>query len=400
LYLAVVQNPCHTPSVALRLFRRHSEDCKVHSTKLSSRAKRHYRSCECKIWITGTTPTERYPRQSTGMTDWDEAEAYVRSLIADTKDTTIHGPTIADCVRRFLDSHKENIGHRALAHHRLTLTRLEDFAKSRNKLFMRDLTVDLCEDFKTYGLAKFKSTTRSLVVTKLRFFLREAHRRGWITEALHEKVRAIRPVYEQKQPYTDAEVNLILAHVNPLNSSSKRYASQPGTFRLLLELMLETGLRVSDAIRYDPAHCKRSEHFWVYSFQPVKQRKNEKPKQAEIFLSERLKLAIDGAVWFSKTLPFAYRAFDATTNPMEHAVYEYMQAIGDRAGVADCRPHRLRDTFAVRLLLKGVPLEDVSRLLCHASTAITEKFYSAWIPARRNRLEGLLAEALMDSRGN
>jgi hypothetical protein len=75
------------------------------------------------------------------MTDWDEAEAYVRSLIADTKDTTIHGPTIADCVRRFLDSHKENIGHRALAHHRLTLTRLEDFAKSRNKLFMRDLTV-------------------------------------------------------------------------------------------------------------------------------------------------------------------------------------------------------------------------------------------------------------------
>ena len=398
LYLAVVQNPCHNPHMALQIFRRHSADCRVHSTKLSSRAKRSYRECECKIWITGTTPTERYPRQSTGMTDWAEAEAYVRSLVADSKDTTVHGPTIADCIRRFLDAHRETVEHRTVGHYKLTLERLEEFAKSRNRFFMSELTVDLCEDFKTYALGKFKSTTRHLHVTKLRFFLRESFRRGWITEALHERVRPTRAVYEQKQPYTDDEVALILAHVAPLNNSHKHtYASQPATFRLLLELMLETGVRVSDAIRYDPKRCTKSDHLWAYKFTPVKQRKNEKSKHAEVFLPPSLKLAIDETPWFSPALPFAYRAFD-DTNTMEHAVYEYMRAIGERAGIADCRPHRLRDTFAVRLLVRGVALEDVSRLLYHSSVAITEKYYAAWVPARRNRLEGVLAQALVDAR--
>lgn len=383
--------------MALQIYRRHSEDCKVHSSKLSSRAKRHYRECECKIWITGTTSTERYPRQSTGMTDWTEAEAYVRSLIADTKDAAVHGPTLADCINRFLDSHKENIGHRAFGHYKLTLTRLEAFARSHNKLFMSDLTVDLIEDFKTYTLAKFKSTTRHLAVTKLRFFLREAHRREWIAEALHERVRATRAVYEQKQPYTDAEVDAILTHAPNLIGSRQGYSAHPETFQLLLELMLHTGLRVSDAIRYDPRRCTRSEHLWVYKFEPVKQRKGEKVRHAEVFLSERLKLAIDETPWFSPTHPFAYRVF-GTDNTMEHGVYERMQLIGERAGVPDCRPHRLRDTFAVRCLVRGISLEDVSRLLCHASVAITEKYYAAWVPARRNRLEGLLAQALVDPR--
>jgi hypothetical protein len=32
-----------------------------------------------------------------------------------------------------------------------------------------------------------------------------------------------------------------------------------------------------------------------------------------------------------------------------------MQSIGGRCGVDDCRPHRLRDTFAVRALFAGHP---------------------------------------------
>ena len=29
-------------------------------------------------------------------------------------------------------------------------------------------------------------------------------------------------------------------------------------FRILIELMLETGLRVSDAVKFDPKHCAKS----------------------------------------------------------------------------------------------------------------------------------------------
>ncbi|MGB9105033.1 MAG: tyrosine-type recombinase/integrase, partial [Terriglobales bacterium] len=50
-------------------------------------------------------------------------------------------------------------------------------------------------------------------------------------------------------------------------------------------------------------------------------------------------------------------------------------------------PHRFRHTFAVELLLAGVPIERVSMLLGHSSTRITEKHYAAWVRARQEQLD-------------
>jgi integrase len=53
--------------------------------------------------------------------------------------------------------------------------------------------------------------------------------------------------------------------------------------------------------------------------------------------------------------------------------------------------HRLRDTFAVDLLQKGVPLEDVSKALGHESIKTTEKHYAKWVKGRQDRLDNLIA---------
>jgi site-specific recombinase XerD len=51
--------------------------------------------------------------------------------------------------------------------------------------------------------------------------------------------------------------------------------------------------------------------------------------------------------------------------------------VGQRAGLArKLKPHTLRRTFGSYLINRGVRLEVVSRLLGHASTAITEKAYA------------------------
>jgi integrase len=52
-----------------------------------------------------------------------------------------------------------------------------------------------------------------------------------------------------------------------------------------------------------------------------------------------------------------------------------------------CFPHMFRDTFAVEMLLAGVPLEQVSMLLVHKSVKITEKHYARWVKARQEQLE-------------
>jgi integrase len=49
--------------------------------------------------------------------------------------------------------------------------------------------------------------------------------------------------------------------------------------------------------------------------------------------------------------------------------------------------HRMRDTFAVELLLAGVPLERVSILLGHTSVKVTERHYSPWIRERQEQAE-------------
>jgi len=57
------------------------------------------------------------------------------------------------------------------------------------------------------------------------------------------------------------------------------------------------------------------------------------------------------------------------------------------AGFVNGHGHRLRDTFAVDLLTRGVSLQDVSVLLGHSSIKTTEKSYAPWVKARQDALE-------------
>ena len=66
---------------------------------------------------------------------------------------------------------------------------------------------------------------------------------------------------------------------------------------------------------------------------------------------------------------------------------KYLHSLFQLAGIKGGHAHRFRDTFAVELLLKGVPIERVSVLLGHGSVKITERHYSPWVRARQEQLE-------------
>jgi len=74
------------------------------------------------------------------------------------------------------------------------------------------------------------------------------------------------------------------------------------------------------------------------------------------------------------------------TDALGQAVYERMQEIGNVL-VLTIADRTVQNTFAVRCLLKGMRIEDVSKLLCHSSISVTERFYAPWVQSRKEQLE-------------
>lgn len=64
-----------------------------------------------------------------------------------------------------------------------------------------------------------------------------------------------------------------------------------------------------------------------------------------------------------------------------------LRKVYDLAGVKDGHSHRLRDTFSVDLLSRGVSIETVSRLLGHKNIAVTQRHYAPYVKASQDALE-------------
>lgn len=377
---------------AITIYRRHLKSCDVHNLNLPARAMRYYEDCKCPLWMYGRTDSALVPRQSTGLTDMKAAEVLRSSLMAEGKDQAIHGPRIDDCAEKYLVSRQAELGDKAQSQHKIVLDRLTKYCAQHGVHFMSELTVDLLEQFKVDGMPAMEDTSKSTYVAKLRCFLKDAFRREWLPATLVEKVKSHPAVYDQKSPYSNEEVDKILAGASAMEGGRRGYGGRPKTFRLLIEVMIETGMRVSDAVDYDPSAVVKGERLWIYSYTPHKDKKIQKVRTEEAYLTDRLKTAIDECKWFSTRRPFC----NGSSDDPGVSVYKTMQAIGAQCGVDDCRPHRLRDTFAVRKLLAGLQIGDVSRLLGHSSVTITEKYYAKWVPGRKARLERLLADTIVD----
>jgi site-specific recombinase XerD len=191
--------------------------------------------CDCPIWAAGRAATGEIPRQSTGTRDLKTAEAILAALISTDKNNQADGPTIEECIQKYLASHKHELREKTYGQYELHLGRLQEYCERRGVLSIRGLNVDLLETFKVEGLPDLADTSKSTVVAKLRCFLRDAFRRGWINEPLVERIRPHRAVYDQKEPYSDEEVEKILKEALKLGGGTHAYAKHAKPFRLLLE---------------------------------------------------------------------------------------------------------------------------------------------------------------------
>jgi hypothetical protein len=104
LYRESYKNRGYNPVVPLSIYRRHSVDCRVHTLKLSASEKKFFTDCDCPIWLTGTTDSERYPRQALGVRDWRRRNQSSDLSTRPARTRRFMGRSLEDCITRYLDA--------------------------------------------------------------------------------------------------------------------------------------------------------------------------------------------------------------------------------------------------------------------------------------------------------
>jgi integrase len=146
--------------------------------------------------------------------------------------------------------------------------------------------------------------------------------------------------------------------------------------KALLLLMRYSGLRISDAVALRREKIDSTGRLFLYQ---AKTREPVLIPLPEVVL-DALREADEGDAYYfwngRSTLKTALTTWQ-----------ERLKKLFLIAGCPEGHSHRLRDTFAVSLLQKGVSLEDVAKLLGHRSIQVTERHYSPWVRARQESLD-------------
>jgi len=391
----------------LNIYRLHTEKC-VANRKLPKEARydREYRRCQCPIHVEGMIGGEMI-RRSLKTSNWQRASQTISE--AEARGTwevpaapqQSQGPTVAEAIEKFLLDARTRLRPPTVKKYEVLLKRervtgpgrfdptrhsptLSEFAASRAIQLLSEINVETMREFRQYWKDGHLAATKKL--ERLRSFLGYCVDNEWIAKNPASAVKVPEPTQDEQcptLPFEDDELRRIYDGL-PKYAAARHEASRGKAidsdhlvrFEALIRLMEHSGLAIGDATRLDTSRINGD----------------------RLFL-RRMKT---GTRVYLPLPPFVMEALNALT-PYQGKYYFWtgdgladtqagnyrrtLRKLCDQAKVSDAHPHRFRDTFAVRLLREGVPLERVSKLLGHKSIKITEQHYWPWVQSLQTQLE-------------
>lgn len=213
---------------------------------------------------------------------------------------------------------------------------------------------------------------RQVTKAQIDAYLMDEHERGMKPETIKKRLTAVRVFYEwawregytkenparwcqspkgeQRLPKT-ASVAQLDAYLNsPIQSLRSERV------HLLVALLLETGLRLSEALNVR----------WrdIDSEQQTIHVVGKGRKERVVFYGHRLSALLDRCVPMGDHI-LTWRSDRRLREDLRNEVGDYVEGI---------HPHMLRHTYATALLNQGCPLKDVSVLMGHAHVTTTERY--------------------------
>ena len=367
----------------ITIFVRHTPGCKWEGEEFA-------KGCRCRKHFRWSQAGKQYRRKA-GTRSWGEAEEQKRrledQLAGRTPEVKDDARTVQNAIEVFLEDKKvQGLTASVMGKYTRELARLREYCERNNVYTVQGITRELLTRFCATWPDVYPSTyTRAKVRERVRSFLRYCYEAQWLARIpTLPKMKIVEP---PTLPLSDAEYKRLLAAIG--NAVTKDRRAQ---VHALIQLMRWSGLAIRDALT-----LKRTEII------------EDKVKGIHRIVTARQKTGTHVSVPIP---PAVAKELLAVLNGNPEYVFWsgegeeesitkswsklYLAPLFEAAKLSSngyLKSHRLRDTFAVDLLEKGVPLEEVSKLLGHESIKTTEMHYSKWMKGRQDRLDSLVTDS-------
>jgi site-specific recombinase XerD len=242
-------------------------------------------------------------------------------------------------------------------------------------------------------LSKFRATwkdgprTAGKKLERLRAFFRFAQDRQWVESNPAAKMKLPKISVCPTMPLTtDQWLNLLTACDKFLANAPDEGKLNAIRVKTLLVLMRYSGMRVSDAVTLTTDRLDGNRLF-LYT------QKTGVPVYTVLPGSVLRVLEATPRVTDTRYFWSGQGKRQTAVSGWQGKIKTVFDLAGISKGLGNAVSHRLRDTFAVELLLAGVPIERVSILLGHQSVRVTERHYNPWVRSRQEQLEADVASA-------
>ena len=360
----------------LTIYRRHRKSCK-------HRAKgRKHRHCQCPIWVDGFLSGQEI-RESLKVRDWQRAQEVVREWeIESRRPEKSTRKSLSDCWTEFLvDVEARKLHESTIGKYRLLQKRMNKYAHKGGLVFLDEFDLSTLSAFRSSWLDGPRTSAKKL--ERLRSFFEFAQKRKWVADNPANELKSPKITLCPTLPFTREEMRRILAAVDTYREDIEERGSENAERLLGFVLLLRyTGMRIGDVTRLTSDQIEGNRLF-LYT------------QKTGVAVNTILPQTVLHALELTPRVTEKHYFWDGKQQ-IEIAIGSWRRRLSklfELAKVDSAHPHRFRDTFAVELLLSGVPIERLSILLGHQSVRITEKHYAPWVRSRQEQLEADLTNA-------
>jgi len=227
--------------------------------------------------------------------------------------------------------------------------------------FLDEFTLSDVSKFRSEWTDGQRSSGKKL--ERLRTFFSFGQKRKWIPENPASDLRAPKVTLCPTLPFTHKEMLRILAAINKYKDEFPGRGSENAQrMRALVLLLRYGGMRIGDTVSLSGDRIEEN-RLLLYTQKTGVPVNNVLPDFVLKVLDGTPKVAANYYFWDG----------ESKLETIIGSWRKRLKRLFELAEVSSGHPHRFRDTFAVELLLAGVPIERVSILLGHESVRTTRE---------------------------